>query len=129
MFQLLSGNSSDAATTATYSSSNKNQNSSETVLHIDPKPLPVDHQQSVMMSSPVKERQNGGPRSSAQNPPTSFFLRLSSMIFYGLASFFITVVNKQVLTGHKFPSFQVKPNPRETLKFSLSNKLFFIFRC
>lgn len=36
---------------------------------------------------------------------TTRFLKISSAIAYGLASFLITVVNKQVLTSYKFPSF------------------------
>ncbi|GLH02926.1 UDP-sugar transporter UST74c [Gryllus bimaculatus] len=35
------------------------------------------------------------------------FRRIGSAIFYGLASFMITVVNKTVLTSYQFPSFQV----------------------
>lgn len=33
------------------------------------------------------------------------FLKISSAVAYGCASFLITVVNKQVLTSYKFPSF------------------------
>jgi len=36
-----------------------------------------------------------------------FWARVGSAIFYGLASFMIMVVNKHVLTVHKFPSFQI----------------------
>ncbi|XP_045464488.1 UDP-sugar transporter UST74c [Harmonia axyridis] len=35
------------------------------------------------------------------------FKRISSAVFYGVASFMITVVNKTVLTSYGFPSFQV----------------------
>lgn len=35
------------------------------------------------------------------------FKRIASALFYGIASFMITVVNKTVLTTFKFPSFQV----------------------
>lgn len=38
---------------------------------------------------------------------SEWFLRVGSATFYGLASFFITVVNKTVLTSYAFPSFQV----------------------
>lgn len=38
---------------------------------------------------------------------TKMFQRISSAIFYGIASFMITVVNKTVLTTYMFPSFQV----------------------
>lgn len=36
-----------------------------------------------------------------------FFKRMASALFYGVASFMITVVNKTVLTTFMFPSFQV----------------------
>lgn len=36
-----------------------------------------------------------------------FFKKVSSAVFYGVASFMITVVNKTVLTTFSFPSFQV----------------------
>ena len=36
-------------------------------------------------------------------------LRIGAALFYGVASFMIMVVNKHVLTVHKFPSFQVSP--------------------
>ena len=35
-------------------------------------------------------------------------LRIGAALFYGVASFMIMVVNKHVLTVHKFPSFQVR---------------------
>ena len=35
-------------------------------------------------------------------------LRVGAALFYGVASFMIMVVNKHVLTVHKFPSFQVR---------------------
>ena len=34
--------------------------------------------------------------------------RIGAALFYGVASFMIMVVNKHVLTIHKFPSFQTK---------------------
>ncbi len=34
-------------------------------------------------------------------------LRIGAAVFYAVASFMITVVNKHVLTVHHFPSFQV----------------------
>ncbi len=34
--------------------------------------------------------------------------RIGAALFYGVASFMIMVVNKHVLTIHKFPSFQVR---------------------
>lgn len=36
---------------------------------------------------------------------TLYFKKISSALFYGMASFMITVVNKTVLTSYKFPSF------------------------
>jgi len=47
------------------------------------------------------------PFKSFQNEK-SLFMRILTAVFYGVASFMIMVVNKQVLTVHKFPSFQVK---------------------
>ena len=38
---------------------------------------------------------------------SDFLSRVGAALFYGIASFMITVVNKHVLTVHKFPSFQV----------------------
>lgn len=35
------------------------------------------------------------------------FMKIGSAVFYGVASFMITVVNKSVLTSNKFPSFLV----------------------
>ncbi|KAK6617435.1 hypothetical protein RUM43_014444 [Polyplax serrata] len=53
-----------------------------------------------------EESQTGGQASSAgQNH--GLLPRLGSAIFYGIASFLITVLNKMVLTSYKFPSFQV----------------------
>lgn len=52
-----------------------------------------------------EENQSASPSSTAVQIP--LFLRLGSAIFYGIASFLITVVNKTVLTSYKFPSFQV----------------------
>ena len=46
--------------------------------------------------SPVKKR-------------NEMFARIGAAVFYGASSFMIMVVNKQVLTMNKFPSFQVRP--------------------
>ncbi|KAL0277379.1 UNVERIFIED_CONTAM: hypothetical protein PYX00_004692 [Menopon gallinae] len=65
------------------------------------------------MSKPVTlpllndDSQGGNLQISPVVQPHSFFSRLGSAIFYGIASFLITVVNKTVLTSYKFPSFQV----------------------
>lgn len=45
---------------------------------------------------------------SASNPnnvKALYMKKVGSAVFYGVASFFITVVNKTVLTSWKFPSF------------------------
>ncbi|XP_044733931.1 UDP-sugar transporter UST74c [Chrysoperla carnea] len=44
---------------------------------------------------------------SNTNGRTLLFKRLISALFYGFASFMITIVNKTVLTSYGFPSFQV----------------------
>lgn len=41
------------------------------------------------------------------NEGITHLMKLSSALFYGMASFFITVVNKTVLTSYQFPSFLV----------------------
>lgn len=41
------------------------------------------------------------------NPQSLLYKRISSAIFYGIASFMITVINKTTLTSFEFPSFQV----------------------
>ncbi|EEB17929.1 UDP-sugar transporter, putative [Pediculus humanus corporis] len=53
-----------------------------------------------------EENCNRGGGGVAQNHG-GLFARLGSAIFYGVASFLITVLNKTVLTSYKFPSFQV----------------------
>lgn len=42
-----------------------------------------------------------------QDDKVTYIMRISSAFFYGISSFLITVVNKQVLTTYKFPSFLV----------------------
>lgn len=42
---------------------------------------------------------------TASSEPITQLMKISSALFYGLASFMITVVNKTVLTTYKFPSF------------------------
>ncbi|KAF2366825.1 Sugar phosphate transporter domain [Trinorchestia longiramus] len=44
---------------------------------------------------------------SARSMNSASLKRLLSALFYGLCSFFIVVCNKNVLTTHNFPSFQV----------------------
>ncbi|VEN35509.1 unnamed protein product [Callosobruchus maculatus] len=41
------------------------------------------------------------------NEHSLYCLKIFSAVFYGVASFMITVVNKTVLTSYEFPSFQV----------------------
>lgn len=43
----------------------------------------------------------------ANNSRVVYMKKVSSALFYGIASFLITVVNKTVLTSWKFPSFLV----------------------
>ena len=38
---------------------------------------------------------------------SNFFMRVTTGLLYGLASFFIVLINKTVLTTYKFPSFQM----------------------
>ena len=42
-------------------------------------------------------------------------LKLFTTLFYAISSFLIIVVNKQVLTVHGFPSFQVKHQNSEMM--------------
>ena len=49
----------------------------------------------------------GNTRSMAEMNRT-WFLRVSSAVFYAVASFMIMVINKRILTVYKFPSFQVR---------------------
>ena len=44
---------------------------------------------------------------ASEKAKSDFLSRVGAALFYGLSSFMITVVNKHVLTVHKFPSFQV----------------------
>lgn len=44
---------------------------------------------------------------SAARKRSELFAKIGAAVFYGVASFMIMVVNKHVLTVHKFPSFQV----------------------
>jgi len=54
-----------------------------------------------------KERENNSVTSTTSSPPHTLFVKVSSCVFYGVCSFLIVIVNKTVLTSHKFPSFQV----------------------
>ena len=71
---------------------NKMQDSTpETKALIPPQSISV-----VRTESPSKKSKN------------DLFPRIAAALFYGIASFMIMVVNKHVLTIHKFPSFQVR---------------------
>lgn len=49
----------------------------------------------------------GSSVSHVMENPHSLVTRLLAALFYGVASFLIMVVNKNVLTTQQFPSFQV----------------------
>ena len=58
-------------------------------------------------------------------PEKSLLMRVLTAVFYGAASFLIMVVNKQVLTVYKFPSFQVCWQSQTTGYFYISSFYFF----
>ena len=60
----------------------------------------------------------GSPLSQSEKIRADFLARVGAALFYGISSFMITVVNKHVLTVHKFPSFQVNrfSSPRQMRK-------------
>ena len=75
----------------------------------------MNNKKHTMMSSP-KDSEKLIPASNnvtvirTESPSKArkdFLLRIGAALFYGVASFMIMVVNKHVLTVHKFPSFQV----------------------
>ena len=47
------------------------------------------------------------PSDGKSTKEISMVARVSAALFYALASIMIMLINKQVLTGFKFPSFQV----------------------
>lgn len=51
------------------------------------------------------ENDSATSESNANNVRVQYLKKVGSAVFYGVASFFITVVNKEVLTSWKFPSF------------------------
>lgn len=57
------------------------------------------------MGVPLME--NGGSPSLAESNRVLYVKKIGSALFYGLASFMITVINKTVLTTYRFPSFLV----------------------
>lgn len=61
---------------------------------------------------PIFSPQSTNPFDVADHPPPNnssrtFLLKVASALFYGIASFLITVTNKTVLTYYNFPSFLV----------------------
>ena len=65
-----------------------------------------------LLASTCRGGKEDGKVEARQNPGGSReegLLKLVTALFYAISSFLIMVVNKQVLTVHGFPSFQVKP--------------------
>lgn len=60
---------------------------------------------------PLLDQEDGSHKDNASGSEHTqaglYFKRIGSAVFYGLASFMITVVNKTVLTSYHFPSFLV----------------------
>jgi len=50
---------------------------------------------------------NGEGTQTQKEMRSNMFMRVTTGILYGLASFFIVLINKTVLTTYKFPSFQI----------------------
>jgi len=50
---------------------------------------------------------NGEGTKKSKAMRSNFFMRVTTGLLYGLASFFIVLINKTVLTTYKFPSFQM----------------------
>jgi len=74
-------------------------------------------QTNVSSSSSVSKART----SSSSSQSHSLFLRVLSALFYGLASFFIMVINKSVLTTYHFPSFQVNNNNKQSYRYGYSS--------
>jgi hypothetical protein len=62
--------------------------------------IPFHREETVIIRTP-------SPADNAGAAKKELFARMGSALFYGISSFMIMVVNKHVLTVHKFPSFQV----------------------
>ncbi|XP_031618148.1 uncharacterized protein LOC116337610 [Contarinia nasturtii] len=60
---------------------------------------------SIDCKSKLLEDDAGTAASNANHIRAIYLKKVGSALFYGIASFFITVVNKTVLTSWKFPSF------------------------
>lgn len=61
------------------------------------------------MGAPLMENGGSNPAAAslAESTRVLFVKKIGSALFYGLASFMITVINKTVLTTYRFPSFLV----------------------
>ena len=61
--------------------------------------------------------------SPSKKSKNDLFPRIAAALFYGIASFMIMVVNKHVLTIHKFPSFQVRFLKENTVELGYKSML------
>lgn len=66
-----------------------------------------EHKQSCVCRETEMANNAAADNGDGLRPGAMYFKKISSAIFYGLASFMITVINKTVLTTYKFPSFLV----------------------
>ena len=69
--------------------------------------------ENLLASTSGGGKEDGKVEASRQNPGEGGLLKLVTALFYAISSFLIMVVNKQVLTVHGFPSFQVNPKTPE----------------
>ena len=64
-------------------------------------------QEKLLPTITTTKPSTSSPLSQSEKIRADFLARVGAALFYGISSFMITVVNKHVLTVHKFPSFQV----------------------
>ena len=64
-------------------------------------------QEKLLPTTTNTKTSTSSPLSQSEKIRADFLARVGAALFYGISSFMITVVNKHVLTVHKFPSFQV----------------------
>ena len=64
-------------------------------------------QEKLLPTTTTTKTSTSSPLSQSEKIRADFLARVGAALFYGISSFMITVVNKHVLTVHKFPSFQV----------------------
>ena len=64
-------------------------------------------QEKLLPTTTATKTSTSTPLSQSEKIRADFLARVGAALFYGISSFMITVVNKHVLTVHKFPSFQV----------------------